>query len=170
MIQQMNRTRAVNAEMITAASMLVKLAHPGDASLGRALAKAEERLLAQPWRVDAGILQIASHSHPSDVHCTDGDTCTCPTTRGTCYHIAAWLVLSAIAASGVMPVAALPLPAVLDDDDVPAGSFLDGPFDAFDDDSLLGHDEYGDVLPGYRPEPVEPAVVLINRWWEEVAA
>jgi hypothetical protein len=36
-----------------------------------------------------------------------------------------------------MPVANLPLPSALDEDELP-GSFLDGPFDAFDDTTLLG--------------------------------
>lgn len=143
----MDTQRIITREMVTAASMLVRMAHADDNSLARALERAQERLFAQPWVVVAGILQIASHSHPTDVHSTDGTDCTCPTTRGTCYHVASWMVLSTIAATGVHPIAPLPLPAIVDDDALPAESFLDGDFDAFEDTSLLGHDEYGDVLP-----------------------
>jgi hypothetical protein len=140
-------TRTVTPEMLTAASMLVRIAHPADASMARALGKAEQRLIDLAWTIDCGILQIASHSHPTDVNSTDGESCTCPTSRGCCYHRAAWFILSTIAASGIIPVAPIPLPSVLDDDELPAESFLDGSFDGFADESLLGHDEYGDVIP-----------------------
>jgi len=144
---QMVRQTVITPQLISAASMLVRLAHTGEASLHRALERAEGRLMTQPWRVDSGILQIASASRPNEVVVTDGVTCNCPTTRGTCYHVASWHIISALCAAGCYPVADLPLPAALDTDELPA-SFLDGPFDAFDDDSLtLTHDEYGDVLP-----------------------
>lgn len=121
------RTRHITPDVLTAASLLVRIAHPGDASLGRALAKAESRLIETPWTITCGILQIASHSHPSDVHCTDGNECTCETTRGVCWHIASWLILSTIGAAGITPIAPLPLPScILDEevDDYP-GDFLD---------------------------------------------
>lgn len=137
----------VTPQLASAASMLVRLAHPGAHSLHRALERAEGRIMTQPWRIDSGILQIASHSSPNEVHATDGAECTCPTSRGVCWHIAAWHILSALCAAGVSPVADLPLPAALDEDELPA-SFLDGDFSAFDDMSLtLTHDEYVDVLP-----------------------
>jgi hypothetical protein len=139
------RYTVTTPQLISAASLLVRLAHPGEASLHRALGKAEERLMMQAWRVDSGILQIASHSNPQDVHSTDGVECTCPTSRGVCYHIAAWHILSALCAAGVAPVADRPLPAALDEDEQPASSFLDGPFDAFDDLSLT-----------LDPAPAEP--------------
>jgi hypothetical protein len=129
-------TRTITPEMVTAASLLVRITHSDDASLARALGKAEERLFDLPWTVVEGLMQIASYSHPSDVHTTDGDTCTCPTSRGRCYHIACWYILSTICAAGINPVAPLPLPSVTDEDDLPASSFLDGPFDAFDDAEL----------------------------------
>lgn len=130
------RTTVITPELIAAASAFVKLTHATDASLARALDRASARLLELPWSVDCGILQIASHSHASEVHSTDGTDCTCEASRGVCWHCAAWGILSAIAATGVNVVAALPLPSVLDDDDLPA-SFLDGDFDAFEDTSLL---------------------------------
>lgn len=60
----------------------------------------------------------------------------------------AWHILSTLAAAGLCCVADLPLPAVLDDDELPA-SFLDGDFDAFEDTTLL--------LPS--PEPFRPRSV-----------
>ena len=132
----------VNAQIVTAASMLVRLAHPADQSLHRALAKAEERLLTLPWNVESGILCIQSHSHPGDIHMTDGEICDCLTRRGVCWHIASWKILSTLAAAGIMPVAALPLPAgyaAVEADDYPEG-FLDSlPEDAeiIDDDLCM---------------------------------
>jgi len=144
---QMVRQTVITPQLISAASMLVRLAHSGEASLHRALERAEGRLMTQPWRVDSGILQIASASHANEVHATDGAECSCPTSKGVCWHVASWHIISALCAAGCYPVADLPLPAALDVDELPA-SFLDGDFSAFDDDSLtLTHDEYGDVLP-----------------------
>jgi hypothetical protein len=147
------RQTIVTPQLTTAASMLICVAQPANASLHRALVKAEARLITQPWRIDEGILKIVSHSKQSDTHKTDGDYCECKTTRGVCWHRAAWLILSTLAAGGCSPVANLPL--ALDDDELPAESFLDGPFDAFDDESLTGHDEYGDVIPAPAPCFVE---------------
>lgn len=135
--------RTLTPEMAAAAATLVKIAHPGDTSLSRACDRAQERLFAQPWTVAAGMLQIASHSTPGEVQVTDGIDCTCPTSRGVCYHIAGWLMISTLAASGIAPLAPLPLPAVLDDDELPADSFLDGPFDAFEDDELTAPGDEG---------------------------
>lgn len=123
-------------QLATAASMLCRLAHPNDASLHRALGKAEGRLLCQPWRVESGILHIASVSQPNVIHSTDGITCTCPTSRGVCYHIAGHLMLVTICAAGALVIAPLPLPAVLEVDELP-GSFLDGDFETFEDTALL---------------------------------
>lgn len=151
MMTMVPRTRTITPEMISASSMLVRIAHQADPSIGRALAKAEERLLILPWTVDCGILQIASHSDPTKCHETDGETCHCPTTRGTCWHIAAFLILSAIAAAGINPIAARPLLRVVLDkntEDYP-DNFLDL---NFADEDTVGvttnnHDEYGDVIP-----------------------
>jgi hypothetical protein len=118
--------------------MLICVAQPSNASLHRALVKAEALLIAQPWRVDAGVLHIVSHSRQNEVHLTDGDDCSCPTTRGVCWHRAAWLILSTLAAGGCQPVAKLPLPSILDGDELPADSFLDGDFSGFDDLELTG--------------------------------
>lgn len=126
----------VTPQLATAASMLVRLTHPGDGSLHRALEKAETRLGTQPWRIDVGVLHVVSFSRQNDVHLTDGDDCSCKTTRGVCWHRAAWHILSTLAASGARPEASLPLPSVTTDDDLPGG-FLDGDFDAFEDTSLL---------------------------------
>ena len=126
----------VTPQLTTAASMLICVAQPANASLHRALVKAEARLIDMPWRVDDGILTIVSHSQQNTTHQTDGDYCECKTTRGVCWHRAAWLILSTLAAGGCVPVANLPLPSALDVDE--PGSFLDGPFDAFDDSTLLG--------------------------------
>jgi hypothetical protein len=150
----MVRQTVTTPQLISAASLLVRLAHPGESSLHRALERAEGRLMTQPWRVDSGILQIASHSQQNEVHATDGAECTCPTTKGVCWHIAGWHILSTLCAAGVHPVADLPLPAVLDEDELPA-SFLDGDFSAFDDMSLtldpapqyVTYFEEVDVLP-----------------------
>jgi hypothetical protein len=126
----------VTPQLTTAASMLISVSQPSNASLHRALVKAEQRLMTLPWRVDAGVLHIASHSQPNEVHLTDGEDCSCPTTRGICFHRAAWLILSTLAAGGCSPIANLPLPSILDDDEMPADAFLDGDFSAFADDSL----------------------------------
>jgi hypothetical protein len=165
----------VTPQLTTAASMLVRLAQPGNSSLHRALEKAEGRLISQPWRVDDGVLHIVSFTHQNEVHLTDGVDCSCPTTRGTCYHKAAWFILSTLAAAGCSPVANLPLPSALDVDELP-GSFLDGDFSAFDDDSLT-HDQYGKLLPEFAPAPafeevdqlppaqpfrLQPSRVLVN--------
>jgi len=160
-----HRTTTITPEMITAASLLVRITHSDDASLARALGKAECRLFDLAWVVADGQLHIASHSRPRDVNLTDGLECSCPTSRGTCWHLAAWSILSAVCAAGINPVAPIPLPLCveLDDDDEP-GSFLDGPFDAFDDDSLT-HDEYGDVIP-MSPvyfEEVDELPVMVRR-------
>jgi len=149
--------RTLTPEMAAAASTLVKMAHAGDTSLSRACDRAQERLFSQPWAIVSGLLEIASISNPGDVRVTDGETCSCPTSKGCCYHVAGWLMLSTLAAAGIAPVAPLPLPSILDDDDLPAESFLDGPFDAFDDFELTA------------PEPapafieVDGPVVLLKR-------
>jgi hypothetical protein len=146
----------VTPHLATAASMLICVAQPSNASLHRALVKAEARLITQPWRIDAGgVLVIVSHSNQRDTHSTDGEFCECKTTRGVCWHRAAWLILSTLAAGGCSPVANLPLPSILDDDELPAESFLDGPFDSFSDESLTGWDEYGDIIPAPAPSFVE---------------
>ena len=126
----------VTPQLTTAASMLISVAQPSNASLHRALVKAEALLITQPWRVDVGVLHIVSHSQQNEVHLTDGDDCSCPTTRGVCWHRAAWLILSTLAAGGCSPVANFPLPSIIDDDELPADNFLDGPFDSFSDESL----------------------------------
>ena len=135
MMDTMVRQTVTTPQLISAASLLVRLAHPGEASLHRALEKAEGRLMTQPWRVDAGVLHIVSASRQNEVQLTDGDDCSCPCTRGCCWHKAAWSIVSTLAAAGLYPVADLPLPSVLDDDELPA-SFLDGDFSAFADESL----------------------------------
>jgi len=126
----------VTPHLATAASMLISVLQPSNASLHRALVKAEALLITQPWRVDVGVLHIVSHSQQNEVHLTDGDDCSCPTTRGVCWHRAAWLILSTLAAGGCSPIANLPLPSILDDDELPADAFLDGDFSGFADESL----------------------------------
>lgn len=158
------RTRTLTPELVTVASMLVRLAHPDDKSLYRALEKAQERLLTLPWTVELGILIITSHSHPSDVHLTDGDTCDCLTQRGICWHRAAWHILSAVFATGASVIAALPLPAgfhQLADDELP-GDFLDS---LADEDTFggtaEGWDSYGDVVPAPAPFRLQPAREIV---------
>lgn len=156
----------VTPQLATAASMLVRIAHPADQSLHRALAKAEPLLITQPWRVDEGVLRISSVSHPGDAHRTDGTYCECETRRGVCWHRASWMILSTLAAAGIHPVADLPLPAVLDEEELPASSFLDGDFSAFEDMSLLGagYDDYGDVIvPALDTRVYFDEVVLSER-------
>lgn len=151
----MVRQTVTTPQLISAASLLVRLAHPGESSLHRALEKAEGRLMSQPWRVDAGVLHIVSASQQNEVQLTDGDDCSCPTTRGVCWHKAAWSIVSTLAAAGLWPVADLPLPSAMDDDELPAESFLDGDFSAFDDASLTAPEpvyfEEVDYLPVYVP-------------------
>lgn len=137
MYETMVARMIVTPQLATAASMLVRMTHADDASLARALEKAEGRLVSQPWRIDeAGVLVITSYSRQNETHRTDGDYCECKTTRGMCWHRAAWMLLSTLAASGARPEANLPLPNVTNEDDLPS-SFLDGDFDAFEDTSLL---------------------------------
>ncbi len=135
-VEMIARQTVINPQLATAASMLVRLGHPTNTSLHRALARAEERLISQPWRVDAGVLKIVSFSKQNEIQETDGEYCTCECKRGVCWHVASWLIVSTLAAAGLLAVADLPLPAVLDDDELPA-SFLDGDFDAFEDTTLL---------------------------------
>jgi hypothetical protein len=125
-------TRTITIQHTTAASLLIQYAQPDNLSLHRALHKAEMRLLTQPWRLDAGVLHIVSHSRQNEVHVCDGEDCSCEATRGVCWHIASWTILSTLAAAGSSLRANLPLPAVVDVDELP-GSFLDGPFDWADD-------------------------------------
>jgi hypothetical protein len=173
-------TTIVTSELAVTASLVIRLAQPANASLHRALVKAEARLITQPWRIDAGVLTITSHS-ANEVHLTDGDDCSCPTTRGVCWHRAAWLILSTLAAGGCSPVANLPLPSVTDEQELP-GSFLDGPFDWADDESLTcpvasptgagaTEDDVFEEVDGStpfprrgRPEPfrLQPSIVIPN--------
>ena len=136
MQEQIITQTIVTPHLATAASMLISVLQPSNASLHRALVKAEALLITQPWRVDVGVLHIVSHSQQNEVHLTDGDDCSCPTTRGVCWHRAAWLILSTLAAGGCSPIANLPLPSILDDDELPADAFLDGDFSGFADESL----------------------------------
>jgi len=117
-------------EVLLAASMLVRLAHPDNASLHRALDKASIRLSTHPWRLFDRHLEITSESHPNQIQTTDGEYCTCKTTRGVCWHQAAWHVLAAVAGAGGIISPALPLPdmAAVDEaynDWEPEGDFLD---------------------------------------------
>lgn len=145
------RQTVITPQLATAASMLIRMAHPQHQSLHRALARAEERLISQPWRMDDGVLRIVSFSKQNETHRCDGVYCECETKRGVCWHVGAWHILSTLAAAGVVAVADLPLPAVLDDDELPA-SFLDGGFDSFDDTTLLPAP--APVAP-FRPRSVE---------------
>lgn len=145
----------VTPQLATAASMLVRLTRSDDRSLCRALERAEERLISLPWSVDGGVLCISSHSSPGQVHFCDGDTCDCLTTRGVCWHRAAFVILSTIAATGALVVANLPLPAPdamrqIEDGDYP-GSFLD----SLDE---LAFDEDGGLLPAQpvRLKAIDP--------------
>lgn len=110
------RTRALNPALATIAGNLVRMAYPAyesrlNESLHRAIDKAEQRLVQLPWTIESGVLVITSHTHPGEVHLTDGDTCDCATMRGICWHRAAWMLLSAIFATGAAVEAPLPLPA-----------------------------------------------------------
>lgn len=136
----------ITPQLATAASMLIRMAHPQNQSLHRALARAEERLISQPWRIDAGILRIVSFSRQNETYRTDGDYCECVTKRGVCWHRAAWMICSTLAAAGCYVVADLPLPSVLEDDDLP-GDFLDSlPDEDTFGGTVEGWDSYGDVI------------------------
>ncbi len=97
----------VSRELIVAASMLIRIANPEEASLLRALDRAQERVLHLPWQVDGDTLQIASYKTPGVMRHTDGEYCDCETRRGVCWHRAAWLLLCTVAAAtfGQMPFA-----------------------------------------------------------------
>jgi hypothetical protein len=168
----------VSPQLTTAASMLICVAQPANASLHRALVKAEARLITQPWRIDAGVLTIVSHSKQTETQETDGDFCSCKTTRGVCWHRAAWLILSTLAAGGCSPVANLPLPAVLDESELP-GDFLDGDFDWADDveltapvarqvtprateDAFVECDSMPLLKRGPAPFRLQPSIVIPN--------
>lgn len=112
-------------ELLIAASMLVRLAHPTNASLHRALDKAQERLATHPWRLYDGHLEITSASQPNEIQHCDDTYCTCKTTRGICWHVAAWHILSAIAGAGGLVSPALPLPDMAIVDEEEYGHFLD---------------------------------------------
>jgi hypothetical protein len=153
---EMVRQTVITPQLATAASMLVRMAHPGDASLHRALEKAEARLMTQPWRVDDGVLHIVSFSHQNEVQLTDGADCSCPATKGVCWHAAAWRILSTLAAAGLDPVADLPLAPA--EDTLPASSFLDGPFDAFEDVELTAPEPVAPVAP----KPFKPGKAITH--------
>jgi len=115
--------------LLIAASTLIRLAHPTDASLHRALDKAQDRLMTTPWRMAFELLDIVSASHPNEIHIATRTGCTCEARR-TCWHMAALLIVATISATGVELVPALPLPnMVLMEDyadfDAYAGDFLD---------------------------------------------
>lgn len=104
----------ITRELMVAATTLVRLEHPTDASLHRALVNAEARLLTQPWAVIDGQLTIASAHIPGEIYHCDDEWCECKTDhrRFWCWHRAGFAILSVIAAGGRMPVAPLPLPDV----------------------------------------------------------
>lgn len=154
---EMVHHRTVTIEQTTAASMIIRIVQPQNVSLHRALAKAESRLIDHAWRLDSGVLHITSHSTPGAVQLCDGDSCSCETTRGICWHIAAWTILSTLSAAGSPLVASLPLPMVLDVDELP-DSFLDGDFSAFEDTSILNIQVEGPV----QPWRLQPSVVIPN--------
>lgn len=106
----MPRTKQVTLDLAITAGTLVKLAHKHDASLHRAVDKAAPRLVDMPWRIVDGRLEIASARNRNEVHHCDGTYCTCPTTKGVCWHQGGWAILSAIAATGVEVEATVPLP------------------------------------------------------------
>jgi hypothetical protein len=92
-------------QMVALASALVRTANADDASLHRAIVKAERRLLELAWEVSGGVLAIQSATTPGLVHHADEHVCDCRTTRGWCWHRAAWFILSVAAAAGVAPLA-----------------------------------------------------------------
>ena len=116
--------------LLTAASALIRLAHPDDASLARALVKAEARLMTHPWRYANNQLEITSASHPNEIHVAGRSMCTCEARR-LCWHIAGVWLINAVAAAGVELVPALELPNMQLIDDYANfdayGSFLDEP-------------------------------------------
>jgi hypothetical protein len=125
----------MTTDLLTAAAALIRLAHPADASLHRALVKAESRLMLHPWRMAGGWLEITSESHPNTIHMANRGGCTCrvdmPWARGICWHRAAAALLDVIAATGHELLPALPLPdmALMEDygDYDPNADFLDQP-------------------------------------------
>lgn len=158
-----HRTATITRDVIIAASTLVRVTHPTDSSMHRALGKAETLMLDMSWTIERGMLVIDSASEPGDVRRTDGETCSCPTSKGVCWHRAAWHMLSAIAATGLNPMAPKPLqlPATFHVaealDDYP-GNFLD----SLAQDAATGWDEYGDVLPD------ELIITPASTYFEEV--
>jgi hypothetical protein len=91
-------------QLLTLASALLRTAHPEDQSLARALMKAEERLPRLRWSVEAGVLEIQSYTTPGLMHHVDDERCSCKTSRGWCWHRAAYEVVSVCAAAGVAPI------------------------------------------------------------------
>jgi hypothetical protein len=146
-------SRVLTLEMATAASMLVRMAHPQNQSLHRALAKAEQRLVELPWSVDGGVLCISSHSAPGQVHFCDGDTCDCLTTRGTCWHNAGFMILSTLAATGIIIAAPLPLPRPEVYRQIEDGEYFGDFLDSLDEQA---YDDYGDLIPAARATFAEP--------------
>lgn len=111
-----HRTKQITFDLVIAAGTLVKLAHKHDTSLHRAVERAAPRLMEMPWRVNEGVLEVVSYSHPSDTQKTDGEWCSCQCVRGVCWHKGAWTLLSTIAATGVEVEATLPLPNMVEVD------------------------------------------------------
>ena len=97
-------------QLLITAGMLCRLAHPEDASLSRALDKAQTRLMSHPWRINFDHLEITSESRPNEVHISDGSYCSCPCTKGWCWHKACVLLIRTIRATGVDVQPALLLP------------------------------------------------------------
>jgi hypothetical protein len=81
------------------AAALIAAAHPKDESLHAALWRAQSRLGNHEWHIEQGELRIQSESHRSQYWLTDGTRCECPSRKPTvCWHIAAWRILSVLAA------------------------------------------------------------------------
>lgn len=126
----------ISPSVAVMAATLVRLAHVHNENLHNALNKAEVRLFTHAWSVSGGILRIESDSNVGNFRLTDGDKCECPTRKYICWHRAAWMILSVLAAANIAPLKSenVPLasrgpvtPEESELDDIDAGNFLDRP-------------------------------------------
>lgn len=108
-VPQPTMTATVTPALVLMASTLIKLAHPANPALHRAIDKCD-RLHTQPWAYDGatGVLAITSTSQPNVIRYASPDSCDCPSPAG-CWHKAAAIICQTVAASGIAPLAPLPL-------------------------------------------------------------
>ena len=92
-----HRSARITEAELAAAAALVTVVHQDDPGIPAAVRRATTMLLVTRWRVDGGVLKIESSKGGDTFYHADPDSCDCPAWK-YCWHRAAWLLLSCIAA------------------------------------------------------------------------